>query len=204
MDQPRHLDAHRPRSFCALQFCLNVTLARWMSVEDYGAFAIAFSIFLVIAAAQSSLVIGPLLVFGPNRYRDSYAAYLGLLIKGQMALSLLVSIGLALAGAGFLLWGSHEIGEVLFALAAAGPFILQLWLLRQSGYVQLQAKRAAGAGAVYLGLVLAGTFVLYRLEVLSPTTALISDGSCEPSRRNLVGDPTAPEVRRKLIWSLFA
>lgn len=158
--------------FALSNFALNVALARWLSPEAYGAFALAFSAFLMMGGMQSSLVIGPLLVYGPGRYRARYQAYLGLVIKGQMVISSLFSICLALGGAGFLVWGSRDIGTILLALAVSGPFILLLWLLRQSGYVHLQPKRAAGAGAIYMALLLASSYLLYRLSALSPTTTL--------------------------------
>lgn len=158
--------------FAMSNFVLNVVLARWMSAEAYGAFAIAFSTFLIIGAAQSTMVSGPLLVFGPRRYRDRYPSYLGLVIKGQLVLSSLISVGLAAAGAVFLWHGSRDTGMVLLALAVAGPFILLMWLLRSSGYVQLQSRNAAINGAVYLVLVMAGTYLFYRLRILSPSAAL--------------------------------
>lgn len=158
--------------FALSNFGLNVVLARWMSLEAYGAFAIAFSIFLIMGAAQSTLVTGPLLVFAPRRYRDRYPAYLGLAIKWQFLLSLMTSFCIALAGAGFLIWSSRDTGIVLLALAASGPFILLMWLLRTSGYAQLQSKGAAISGAVYLVVLLASTYLFFRLDILTPATAL--------------------------------
>lgn len=162
------------RSLFALSnFALNVTLARWMNAEAYGAFAIAFSIFLILGGLQSTLLVGPLLVFGPKRYKERFQTYLGVVIKGHMALSALTSVCLALAGGACLAWGSSDIGHVLLALAVSAPFILLLWLLRLSCYVRIQTRQTTIAGAVYLVLLLTGTYLLHRLSFLTPTSALL-------------------------------
>jgi O-antigen/teichoic acid export membrane protein len=158
--------------FALSNFGLNIVLARWMSPEAYGAFAIAFSVFLIIGSAQSTMITGPLLVFGPRRFKDRYPAYLGLVIKGQFCLSLVISLGLALVGGGFLLAGKDSTGTVFLALAVSGPFILPLWLLRSSGYARLQARGAAISGTIYLVLLLLLAYGFFQLGILTPSTAL--------------------------------
>lgn len=162
------------RSLFALSnFALNVTLARWMSAEAYGAFAIAFSIFLIMGGLHSSLVVGPLLVFGPKRYHERFETYLGVVIKGHMVLSALPAVCLALAGGACLVWGSTDVGYVFLALAVSAPFILLLWLLRLSCYVRIQTRQTTVAGAVYLILLLTGTYLLHYHSFLTPTSALL-------------------------------
>lgn len=158
--------------FALSNFGLNIVLARWMAPEAYGAFAIAFSIFLIIGSAQSTMVTGPFLVLGPHRYKDRYPAYLGLVIKWQFLLSLVISLGLALVGGGFLLTGNDTTGTVLLALAVSGPFILLLWLLRTSGYARLQARGAAISGAIYLVVLLLLVYGFFQFDILTPATAL--------------------------------
>jgi O-antigen/teichoic acid export membrane protein len=162
--------------FAVTNFAVNVALARWLSAEAFGAYAIGFAIFLIMGAAQNSLVIKPLLVFGARRYSERYETYLGVVIKAQLALSLIVSVVVALIGCVFLLGISPDVGSVLIALSLAGPGRLLLMLLRLSSYVHLQPRQAAGSGAVYMVLVLAAIYGLRSLDMLSPETALLASG----------------------------
>ena len=78
-------------------FLLNVMLARWLSPEQYGAYALGFSIFLLMTAVYQSLVLEPMAVLGPILFPDRLKRYLGALLRGQsMVVFVLVGI---LAGA---------------------------------------------------------------------------------------------------------
>lgn len=162
--------------FAVTNFAMNLMLARWLSAESYGAYAIGFAIFLIIGAAQNSIVIKPLFVFGARRYADRYRTYLGIVIKGQLVLSLVLSVALALLGIVFMFGISRDIGTVLIALALAGPCRLLLMLLRLSSYVYLQPRQAAGSGAVYMVLLFASIYLLREYNVLTPETALLATG----------------------------
>lgn len=158
--------------FALSNFGMNIVLARWMSLDAYGAFAIAFSTFTIIGAVQSTFVTGPFLVFAPRRYRERHSAYLGLALKYQFVLSLIVSVGLAFVGVGFYLTGSRDTGAVLVALAISCPFILLMWLLRTTNYAKLESRGAAISGLIYLIVLLSSTYLLFRLDLLTPATAL--------------------------------
>ncbi|MGE0294526.1 MAG: polysaccharide biosynthesis C-terminal domain-containing protein [Hyphomonadaceae bacterium] len=159
--------------FALANFGLNVVLARWMSLEAYGTFALAFSVFIIIGSIQTALVSQPVLILGPGRYSGRYETYLGVVVKWQFVVCWIASLGIAVTGAGFIEWGKRDTGIVLLALAVAGPFILLMWLMRKTGYAKLQAKGAAISGAVYMVLILAGTYLLNLLDVLTPATALL-------------------------------
>jgi len=190
--------------FALSNFGLNVVLARWMSPEAYGAFAIAFSIFLIIGAAQSTIVTGPLLIFGPRRFSDRYPAYLGLVIKGQFVLSLVISLGLVVAGFGFIMIGNHSTGTVLFALAVSGPFILLLWLLRSSNYARLQARGAAVSGAIYLVVLLVAAYSFFRLGILTPETALFLMAAASLAVAIRLAIRQKADLRAEKLWGPFA
>src|ERR1700722_17372830 len=68
-------------------FLLAILLARWMSVEQYGAYALSFSLFVLFSFIQQGLFLEPMSVFGPSIYRTSRREYLGTLIWLQGALA---------------------------------------------------------------------------------------------------------------------
>src|ERR1035437_4795337 len=74
--------------FAGSNFLLNVLLARWIAPADYGAFALAYSVFLLLGVFHSALPTGPMLVFGPGKYRERFPEYIGILLRGHFALML--------------------------------------------------------------------------------------------------------------------
>src|SRR5205814_9623719 len=83
--------------FATSGFLVNILLARWLPPEQYGAYALGFSIYLFLASFQNALVLEPMSVFGPASYKDSLPEYLGRLIGLHFAvtlpLGLLVGVG---------------------------------------------------------------------------------------------------------------
>ncbi len=158
--------------FAVSNFLLSVTLARWLAPKDYGAFAVAFSIFLLLGSFHTALLSEPMLVFGQGRYRGRHAQYLGVLLLGHWGLVLLGS--LILGGAGAVLWrfGSAALASALLGFAVAGPFTLLLWFLRRACYIRLEPQLAASAGLVYFVLMAAGLGALYHQGWLSMFPAL--------------------------------
>ena len=162
--------------FALSNFALNILLARWLSPQDYGAFTVGFTIFLLLGTIHTALLTEPMLVFGPGKFKDRFSEYLGLLIYGHSGITLLGSVLLLLTGLGFVLYGSREVAYALFGLALSAPFMLFLWLMRRACYVRLQPCLAAFAGGIYMILMLTGSYLLYRFGWLSSVTALIVMG----------------------------
>ena len=160
--------------FASSNFMLNVLLARWLAPSDYGAFALAYSVFLLLLVLHNSLLTGPMLVFGPGIYRERFPEYLGILLRGHFAL--MVPGAALLAAAAFLLgWlYSPAVERALLALAIAGPFILLLWLLRRAFYVRLNPGWAAAGGGVYLLVLLASALTLRAAGHLTPAMGFLA------------------------------
>lgn len=158
--------------FAISNFALNVLLARWLTPQDYGAFSVAFAIFLLVGVFHTAILTEPMLVFGPSRYKDRLPEYLGALLYGHLAFAALSSLLLLLVGLAFSLSGSNTISAVLLALALAGPFIFLLWLMRRACYALLEPRLAAWGSALYMALMIAGAYALYWIEWLSAASAL--------------------------------
>src|SRR5690349_6833146 len=69
--------------FAGSNFIMNIMLVQWLSEHAYGAFSVAFAIFLLIGTLHTSLLTEPMVVFGSGRYREKSGEYLGLLICGH-------------------------------------------------------------------------------------------------------------------------
>lgn len=160
--------------FASSNFLLNVLLARWLAPTDYGAFALAFSVFLLLLLFHNALLSGPMLVFGPGKYRERFPEYLGILLRGHFALML--PCAALLAATAFLLrWlYSPAVERAFLALAIAAPFILLLWLLRRAFYARLNPGWAAAGGGLYLLVVLGGALALRAAGRLTPATGFLA------------------------------
>jgi O-antigen/teichoic acid export membrane protein len=157
--------------FAGSNFILNIVLARWLSESEYGAFGVAFSVFLLVGTLHTSLLTEPMMVFGSGRYRDRTAKYLGALLYGNLGFAIPCALLLALSAWIVKLYGNAEIATALFALAIAGPFMLFLWFMRRACYVRMAPSFAAWGGILYMGLMLGGLFGLYKSHHLSAATA---------------------------------
>ncbi|MCI0561107.1 MAG: hypothetical protein MN733_21690, partial [Nitrososphaera sp.] len=81
--------------FAGTNFIVNILLARLLSQEDYGAFAIAFSIYLLVGYFHLALLTEPMLVFGAGKYAKKNNTYLALLIYCHVVLTVVLGVLLA-------------------------------------------------------------------------------------------------------------
>jgi O-antigen/teichoic acid export membrane protein len=158
-------------------FAVNLLLARWMSPEEYGAFAVAFAGFLFVSGFHNVLLLEPMSVMGPARYTDKLPAY----FRSQIAVHALL-VG-ALSGvllyAGVIIWkvvpGSPLIGAVMGG-GLALPFLLLAWLARRMCYVVQRPAMAVVGSGIYLLFVVAGLLGLWRFGRLGAFTAFLLMG----------------------------
>jgi O-antigen/teichoic acid export membrane protein len=159
--------------FALSNFGVNVVLARWLAPQDYGAFTLAYAVFLLLGTFHTALLAEPMVVYGSGKYRDKISVYLGVLMQGHWLLTVIASLILAAAGVGLTLLGQRTVAMALFALAVSTPFILLLWLMRRSCYIRVQPHLAASGGLLYMTIVMGGAYLLYRESWLSAPAALI-------------------------------
>lgn len=159
--------------FAVANFGLNVLLARWLTVTDYGAFSVAYTIFLLLGTFHTAILTEPMLVFGPGKYKDRLSGYLAVLLRGHWLFGALVGTLFAAAGLGLWRFGHSPLTPAILGLAVASPFILFQWLMRRACYVNLQPRLAASAGVIYVVFIAAGVFGLRYYDWLGAASALI-------------------------------
>ena len=158
--------------FAVSNFLLNLFLARLLPPSEYGGFTVAYTVFLLLGGFHTALITEPLLVFGPGRYKERTSEYLNTLLCGHWGVSAAAGLILFTAGVMISRSGTSALASGLLGMALAGPFVLLLWLFRRMCYVRLDPCLAASGGLVYLMLMMAGVFVLYRLAWLTTGSAL--------------------------------
>jgi O-antigen/teichoic acid export membrane protein len=158
--------------FAGSNFLLNVLLARWLSPVEYGAFTVAFTAFLLLGTAHTGLITEPMLVFGSGRFKQNIRSYITVLFKGHLLFSAAGAIILALIGAVLFFTQSKNLGFAFMTLSVAQPFLLLLWLARRECYTVFNVQKSALGGLVYSALMVAGTYALFKFNILSTVTAV--------------------------------
>lgn len=158
--------------FAGSNCIINVMLARWLSPTQYGAFVTAFAAFLGLGVIHTALLTEPMLVFAGDRYRHQHKEYFGVLLYWHFAISLAASLLLVISGWYLKYRGQTDVGNALYGFAAAGPFILFLWLMRRACYGEFNPRRAAVGGVGYLILMMSGLALVHWFSTISVAEAL--------------------------------
>jgi O-antigen/teichoic acid export membrane protein len=162
--------------FSGANFIVNILLARWLEPAQYGAFVLAYAMFLFLGAIHTAVLTEPMTIFGAGKYAENFRDYLGILIYSHCGVTGLIALVLAVAA--LVCWGlgAAAMALVLVGLVLASPAILLLWLVRRAFYVALHPEWSAVGGMLYGLLMVAGLYGLSRQQWLSSTAALLVMG----------------------------
>ncbi len=162
--------------FAGSNFFVNVALARWLSPDDYGAFAAAYAVFLLLGVFHTALLSEPLLVYGPGKHRQRLRGYWGLLLRGHARFALFAGTVLALTGGVALLCRQWPLGSAMLTLAVVQSVLFLPWMLRDACYVVSNPRASAMGGMWYFAAVAIGLTVLWEYSLLGIGTALMTMG----------------------------
>jgi O-antigen/teichoic acid export membrane protein len=163
--------------FTGSHFIINVLLARWLEPAQYGAFAVSYSVFMILGAIHTALLAEPMMVYGSGRYAATFHRYVAVLIYGHWAITSLIAVVLALWA--WIAWslGSAAMAQGLVGLTVASPCILLLWLVRRGFYVSSNPQWASIGSGLYLLVTVAGTYKLYQHGWLTVASAFLVMGA---------------------------
>lgn len=125
-------------------FVANVALARVRSKEEYGAFALCYSVYTFLAGLHNAAILEPFTVFGSGRYHQHFQSYARLMRGRNTALcaglsTLLLAIWLMLR------WISPGLAmPALLGMILACGVLLTGTFIRRGFYVEGRPDRAAG------------------------------------------------------------
>jgi O-antigen/teichoic acid export membrane protein len=163
--------------FSGSNFLLGILLARWLPPEQYGAYALAFSIFILVTFLYQALLLEPLSVFSGTTYRANLRGYLKSNVWLHWGVSAVVCLLLGGTAVAAKLWWHSPASATAFAgMTAATPFILIHALGRRSFYLKLSPGPAAFGSLFYFALTVSGAFVVYKMGRLSAFTAFLVMG----------------------------
>jgi O-antigen/teichoic acid export membrane protein len=158
-------------------FIMATLLARWVSPADYGAYSLAFSIFLLLSIIYQAVLLEPMMVFGGTAERDSIRGYLRALYRIHFAGTSVMFIVLALSAALATRWTASEVPRALLGAAIACPCVLLFWLVRRAFYLDGSVARAAAGAVVYCLVLLSGFLILQWRGLMSSFAAFVCMGA---------------------------
>jgi O-antigen/teichoic acid export membrane protein len=155
-------------------FAISIALARWLAPGQYGAFSLAFSVFLLLSYVYQSLLSEPQGVFSGSAYSQCLRGYL----KALLGIQAMVTIfGIVLLGGSaavvYFMGKADGLPGALAGVAIASPCILFFWLLRRAYYMNLAPARAAVGALIYCSLVAGGLLLAYKETLVSPFSAYL-------------------------------
>ncbi len=137
-------------------FVLQIVLARTLPPVEYGAFNVAYVVYLSLFAVPNFLVFEPMGVLGQRHVGRGLDAYVAVLFRVQLGLSVVLALGLAASRWLYPVAGAAVAdASVMFALATPG--LIAFSFLRRACYLQTAPGSALAGSAAYAALLLAVT-----------------------------------------------
>jgi O-antigen/teichoic acid export membrane protein len=154
-------------------FLVNVMLARTRTKEEYGMFALSYSVFTFVAGLHNAAVLEPYTVYGSGRYRDRFSEYLRLMVRSNLLFGLLLSVVLLLAYLGLRWVAPQFASRALLGLGLTVGVLLSGLFLRRAFYVKRQPALATKASLVFFLTVGLGLWLAVRAQVLDIFSAFL-------------------------------
>lgn len=154
-------------------FLINVALAREQSKEEYGVFALSYSVYLLLTSLHNAAVLEPYTVFGSGRYRERFSEYLRLMARSNALLGLLLTGVLLLVCLLFEWTVPQWRVRALFGLALTVGILLSGIFLRRAFYVQRQPALAAKSSLVFFITVACALWVTTKAHKLDSFTVFL-------------------------------
>lgn len=163
--------------FAASGFLINILLARWLPPDQYGAYALVFSIYLFVSSFHNALLLEPMSVFGPGSYGNALPEYLGRLLRLHFAVTFTLALAVCL-GVAVLKFFSRNfvLPTALWGMSIGIPWMLLFWLWRRAAYLELRPDIAVCGAAANAVTCIALIFLFHMWGWLSPFTAFVLQG----------------------------
>ena len=143
-------------------FLVNVALARTQTKEEYGLFALSYSVFAFLLGLYYAAILEPFTVYASGRYRERFSEYLRLMVRSNSILCALLT-GILLSICLLLRWIAPQLlSRASVGLALTAGILLSGYFLRRIFYVQRQPLFAAMSSLVFLIVVSCSLWILAK------------------------------------------
>jgi O-antigen/teichoic acid export membrane protein len=130
-------------------FLVNVSLARTRSKEEYGVFALSYSVFTFLVALHNAAILETYTVYGSGRYQNHFSAYAKLLWHRNILLGLTLTVILPLLWYG-LAWTSPVMASrTILGLGLTCGTLLTASFVRRTFYIRRRPDLAAKFSIIF-------------------------------------------------------
>lgn len=151
----------------AAGFVMTVAIGRTLGPNALGSYALAYAVLLGIGSLYNSIILEPLVVLGPAKFKDSLGAYAGLALLATISTTVIaIPVWLLLS----LVATSITLTAVATA-ALVAPVVMTAWVARRLPYLNGRQWVAVGGSAGYLMTVVAILIGLVSFDRLTPAVA---------------------------------
>jgi O-antigen/teichoic acid export membrane protein len=154
-------------------FVANVALARTVSKEEYGMFALSYSVYTFLAGLHNAAILETYTIYGAGRYHDRKREYSWLIWRSNALLCCGLTVLLLLAWKLTALTFPKYASRPLLGLAIAGGVLLTASLVRRMLYVKQAPRVAARFSLVFFSSVLVLLWVAIRTGLLNGLTVFL-------------------------------
>lgn len=123
-------------------FATSVCVGRAAGADELGAYALGFTLVVLVAGVQESLVSIPYTVRGARLIDSARVRYAGSLLLAAAALALLAGLTIAMAAAAVSFTGLAQLAPVLATLSVSAPLVLAREFLRRFAFAQMRMGQA--------------------------------------------------------------
>jgi O-antigen/teichoic acid export membrane protein len=148
-------------------FLANVMLARTQTKEQYGMFALSYSVFIFLSALHNSAILEPYTVYGSGRYRDRFSQYLRLMVRVNTLVGFLLTVLVLLICLGLYWVAPQLVSPALLGLGVTVGVLLSGIFMRRVFYLQRKAAFAAQASLISFVTVAAALWFAARTHLLN-------------------------------------
>jgi O-antigen/teichoic acid export membrane protein len=154
--------------FSGSHFLATVLLSRWLEAEAYGAWAVAFAVFVACAHWHTAVVLDPLGALSGTRFASRLPDYIASQLPVHGAFTLPAGLAVAVLAAP---WWGDDLGRACATVGLTLPLLLAPWVLRRAHYVRRDPRAAALGSVVYGTTFLGGLLLARQAGVLGPSSA---------------------------------
>jgi O-antigen/teichoic acid export membrane protein len=148
-------------------FLVNVALARTQTKEEYGMFALSYSVFTFLSGLHSAAILEPYTVYGSGRYGGRFSEYLRLMARSNAVVGIALS-GCLLSVCLIFFWLAPQLASrALLGLGLTIGVLVSGIFLRRVFYLQHQPAFAAKTSFVFFMTVACGLWLTARAHVLN-------------------------------------
>ena len=163
--------------FSGANFLLSMLMARRLSAAEYGAYSLAYSVFLFLSALHKALFIEPMMIFGTGKYSEKFPGYARQLIGLHVVVLGPASVAVWAISAVLGRYYSADTQAAFEGMAISSLFILIFWLARRAFYVVMKPALGVLSSCLYFGAIAIMAGALWATDTLSVWSAFLAMGA---------------------------